>query len=347
MAVIFMDSFDHYTSTLTKWTTSSTTGFNSTAPAIAAVGRFGTNGLRCTSNFSAPHSPSNITKTLPSVYSTLILGAGFTWVKNNIATNIPDVIFNTLFNGTSQTYLQINESTSQLQVVRPNGTDNLNYFFTQSQPYYIEFKITCHSSAGSYEVRISETVVGSNSGVNTGNSSAINQVTLQASAGHTKDYDDFYVCDTSSLFNNNYLGDVRIEAIRPNGDGAHSEWDGSDGNSVNNYLLVDETAPNSDTDYVSTITPNDRDTYTMQDLVSTTGEIRAVQYILNARKDDAGFRSIRPIVRLGGVEYGGTSVSLGVGYSYFYEIVPINPSTGVTWTLADINDIEYGAELTG
>ena len=67
------------------------------------------------------------------------------------------------------------------------------------------------------------------------------------------------------------------------------------------YTLVDDAAPNT-TDYVSSATVGQRDTYGMQDLTAATGTIYGVQLNLAALKSDAGARSIKPLVLSGASE---------------------------------------------
>lgn len=213
--------------------------------------------------------------------------------------------------------------------------------------YYIEFKATINGTTGSYEVRVNGQGVGlSGSGVDT-------QVTANAYANvvvlfcptTSYHFTDIVIMDSSGSVNNNFLGDVRVEPTFPNGNGNSSQWDGSDGNSTDNYLLVDEATPNGDTDYITTATVNDVDTYGYGNVTPTTGSVYAVIPAPYARKDDAGTRSIATVVRHSGTDYIGTTQPLSTSYQYLPQIYETNPGTSAAWTIAEVNAAEFGAKL--
>ena len=88
-------------------------------------------------------------------------------------------------------------------------------------------------------------------------------------------FDDVYLVDTSAP-NGDFLGDVRVAYLAPNGNGASSQFVGSDLNSVDNYLLVDEVPANDDTDYVQSDVLNNIDTYALADLPANAGVVKSV-----------------------------------------------------------------------
>lgn len=67
----------------------------------------------------------------------------------------------------------------------------------------------------------------------------------------TLDYivDDLAINDSTGSFETGYPGAGEVIVLRPNGNGDNSGWVGSDGNSTDNYLLVDEVPPDA-VDYV-------------------------------------------------------------------------------------------------
>lgn len=67
----------------------------------------------------------------------------------------------------------------------------------------------------------------------------------------TLDYivDDLAINDNSGSFQNTWPGEGEVIVLRPNANGDNSGWVGSDADSTDNYLLVDEVPPSS-TDYV-------------------------------------------------------------------------------------------------
>src|SRR5688572_2169742 len=101
--------------------------------------------------------------------------------------------------------------------------------------------------------------------------------------------DDLAVNDTTGSFQNSWCGEGKVIALRPNGDGDNSQWTGSDGNSTDNYLLVDETPPDS-ADYVQSNTNNQIDDYNFEATPAALGAsdvINVVQVGVLAAVSDA------------------------------------------------------------
>ena len=84
-----------------------------------------------------------------------------------------------------------------------------------------------------------------------------------------------------------FLGDITVETLYPNGDGAANQWLGSDGNSTSNYLLVNETGAPVTTSYTGDSVSGHRDLYTLTDLVATTGTVVGVCHQAYAAASDA------------------------------------------------------------
>lgn len=87
-------------------------------------------------------------------------------------------------------------------------------------------------------------------------------------ADTTLDYyvDDLAINDTSDPGNGqemSWCGEGEVIVLRPNGNGDASDWGGSDGNSTDNYLLIDEVPPDS-ADYVEDNTLDQIDEWEME-----------------------------------------------------------------------------------
>lgn len=220
--------------------------------------------------------------------------------------------------------------------------------------YFIEFKVTFHDTTGIAVVRIDGTTMINLSATdtkNTANAYATGVYLGDTSGNHfpIDTIDDVYVLNgvdsgVAGAPNNDFLGDCRVEARLPSGNGNSSQMVGSDGNSVDNYLLVDEATPNSDTDYVESGTVGNKDTYTFQDLTPTSGTVYGVTAMPYARKTDAGVRTIKSIARLSGVETDGPEKTLATTYQYLDDIRESKPGGG-QWTIADFNSAEFGAKV--
>lgn len=339
MALLFCDSFDHYGSAeqLLKWT--GTLGNLATGPSASAV-RSGSQGYRV----SAQTGGQSVYKALGANYTTLICGFA---VKTNVLDG--STMFGFYDGGTNQIDLLMGTNLA----IRRNGTTLATGATVLSTGvfYYVELKVTFDNSAGSYELRINGVTELSASGIDTTGSANnfANRIALLNSANSTTahDFDDLYLCDTTgSAPNNTFLGDVRVEALFPNGNGNSSQFTGSDGDQIDNYLLVDDTtAPDEDSTYVADGTVTDKDTYAFTDPTPTTGTIFGVQLTHYSRKTDAGTRSLRSLARLSGTETdNGADQPLSTSYAFYTDMRETKPGGGA-WSVSDVASAEFGMKV--
>lgn len=213
--------------------------------------------------------------------------------------------------------------------------------------FTIEVQITMGASAAA-SVRINKQEVISVTGQDfTDGNTAIVQVVFDGSGAGTTDFqlDWVYLTDATGSYNTGFLGDVTAEYILPDGNGNSSAWVGSDADSTDNYLLVDED-PIADADYVDGATEGDIDLYTY---AATNGEefIIAVQPIPRMALPSGGSRFVRPVTRVSATNYtpiGSVPVpgaAAGVGTMFLEE----NPATTAAWTAAAVDGAEFGLEV--
>lgn len=341
MALRFMDSFNHYTSSadfLLKWTT------NSSSTISAGNGRFATGCLRFT-NFN-----QGATKSIDAQGTWII---GFS-LKLSALPSATVRLFKWMDAGSTQMEMKI-QSTGAIQVMR-NGTavtggTSVNTM-TAGVWYHIEWKTKFLDSisSGDCAVRVNGTewltVSAAQDTKATANTTADSfGFCADFNEARTIDVSDLYVLDGTGSSNNDYVGDCRVEALFPNGDGTYSQFTGSDGNSANNSLLVDETAPNGDTDYVESSTATQIDTYSMADLSSTPNNVRGTQTVLYARKTDAGTRQMAALMRIAATDYAGATHDLGSSFQMHMHCRDVSPNTGIAFTASEINAIEAGPKL--
>lgn len=219
--------------------------------------------------------------------------------------------------------------------------------------YYLEFYVTIDDSVGVAKLRINEvldaTLNFSGDTRNAGNATATSfrYLSLTTSGGPT-DMDDLYICDgtvgDSDQPNNDFLGDIRVEALFPTGAGAHADFTPSAGS---NWQNVDDAAPNGDTDYNSSATVNQIDTFVMGDLATTAGIVQGVELINYAKKTDAGSAVLAPVLRISSSDYVGSDDALGTGYTYQSDqTYDVSPATGLPFTIAEVNGTEPGYKKT-
>lgn len=170
-----------------------------------------------------------------------------------------------------------------------------------------------------------------------GSSSVIEFVRLYCSGGGGDAYWDDWVFGTGG-----WPGDIRMEPLTLNGDTATINWDGSDGDQVDNYALLDEQGPN-DNDYVESVTTGDQDKYTLEDFDITNKDPIAVILWVRAKKDEADTHQIKLILDDGTTEDIGSAIDLLTSYLYLHRIDETAPSGG-SWTDALLDALQVGIE---
>lgn len=334
MALRFIDSGGDYYSTAQigrKWPGGATTG----GSINAAGGRRGSNGLNMTN--ATYHKPLDAQGTWIVGLALLMDQAPFN------STCIPIALYDGV---TEQLSLRLEAVTAKLIVSR-NGTTLATSAagLTLDVFNYIEFKAVISDAAGSYEVRVNGVNVLSASSVdtkNTANATADNVRFSVAGTNGTNIADDIYICDGTGAANNNFLGDVRVDAKLPDGAGTHTDFTPSAGS---NFQCVDENPATDDTDYVQSTTVNHVDTYTFGDITHIPVAIFGVQVIMTARKDDAGVRSIAGKALSGGTMGTGATQALATTYTQYREIFENDPNTAAAWTKTALNAAEFGIEV--
>jgi hypothetical protein len=215
----------------------------------------------------------------------------------------------------------------------------------------VEMEIVFHGSAGTVTVKVADITVLTLTGLNTAPSGVAqaNRLHMRSrSSASVWQVDDLYINDdTGSAPDNTFYGEAFVvEGLSPAGNGNSSQWVGSDGNSTDNFQLVDDTG-NADTDYVASGTLNDVDTYAMGNLTNTTGTIIGTNHLMVARKDDVATRTIASTLRTNSTDYpSGTNKTMTGTYSVYTDRRTINPDTSLRFTITEINGIEAGQKVT-
>jgi hypothetical protein len=209
---------------------------------------------------------------------------------------------------------------------------------------FIEAKLTIADSGGTFEVRVNESVWVTFTGDTKQSSTQSTAVRIQIyGRGSDNAIDDLYICDGTGSTNNNYLGDVRVDTVRPIGAGNYAEL--SRQGSASNWDNVDDTIIDSDSSYNFSNTVGQRDTLDCGNLPSITGSIFGVQLNIAARKDDAGSRTLRSLTRVSSTDYEGASQNVGTDYRVYRQILEQNPNTAAAWTESQINTAEFGYKV--
>jgi hypothetical protein len=337
MALLFCDSFDHYNTSqiFSKWDTAD-------APsniAISGSGRNGGSGITAIGG-------ATVYKNFPAALSTVIVG--FAIKFGNVSDSLQFLYF--YDSTTTQLYVRFNADGS-LSVFNGSatllGTTAPSVLPTPTSVFnYVEVKVLHHASAGTVDIHVNGASVLALTGKatapsGTAQSTKVSISRVLPSANNSWVVDDFYICDTSGGTANTFLGDVRVECVFPDGAGTTANLTPSAGS---NYQNVDDNPGNDDTDYNSSSTVTDKDTFNYAALASTLGSVVAVAVNTRDRKDDAGTRTHSHLSRLSGTEDVGTAFSPTTSYSIHQTIFHSKPGGGA-WTITDVNNAEFGYKL--
>lgn len=216
---------------------------------------------------------------------------------------------------------------------------------------YVEVKATFSNTIGTVVVRVNGVQVLNLSGLDTIDSSSTGVTTLVLGAAVSVAttgavFDDVYIANAVGTVNNDFLGELTVEHLRPAADDT-AQWLGSDGNSTNNFDLVDEAGTYNGADYVASSTVGQRDLYTpTASARATTSPVLGVVVAAVAQKSDSGTRTVKLDVKEGS---GGTvrqSVELGLPTS-FGELLAVfeRKGDGSQFTIADVNNLRMGMEV--
>lgn len=328
MSLKYIDSFDHYaTGDLAKkgWT-----GAGS-ATIGASAGRRGGGALQLAAGASA-------TRSLGASVSILIVGAAMAFSANADS----DIL---LLKEGGTTHVQIClRSDGKLEAKR-NGTSlgvSANALASPTSFHYYEAKVTLDDTAGAVTVNVDGVPVITLTSQDTRNAGTgvVDTVVLSAT-GLTVTVDDLYIADTSGATNNDFLGDIRIDCIYPNGAGTYQDFTPSTGS--DHAAVIDEATPNG-TDYLTGGAAGTHDTATFTDL-SVTGTILGVQINNDVAKSSSGTCTVKNLIRSGGTNAYGGNADPAASYAYITSMHEIDPATSAAWTVAAVNAVEAGLEV--
>ena len=368
MALLFMDSFDHFTGVtipsgaggdvLDKWTWWITGNTNWDLSGIyVGTGRHGSSGLRFRVD-GAGFGGSIFVKSVTPGDNTIIVGLGvnsvspFSYIINSgtdPASSSSGCLLSVWSGSTAQCWVQLTQG-GVLQVYRgttpiPGAVTSIG--LSQNTWAFVEILLTIHNTAGVITIKIDGQTALNLTSQNTrnGTTNDYNSFRLggfNSGSNLVIDVDDLYVLDGSGAApRNTFLGDSRVDprfTMTPAG--ATSAWTPT-GASPNWECVNDTPTPNDDTDYNATATVGAVDTFTMQDAPVSGVTIYGVQHCLNMKKNDVGPCTVAPVIRHGGTDLPGTAVPMSTSYGYKLQIAP-EVAPGVAWTEANFNAAEFG-----
>jgi hypothetical protein len=211
--------------------------------------------------------------------------------------------------------------------------------------YYVEIKVLI-SNTGAVEVRVNGDAWIKETGVDTQYTSfsSANVFNVQSVAGAGTFYvDDVYIADTEGEINNDFLGDVRVKCLFPNGTGTSNTWHP---HTANNYTLVDDVTPDLNNTYIGDNTYHGApvallDTYAFDDLAGDDAidTILAIQTLFYHFLVNYNSRNGK-IYAIAGGETGSEFTTITTSWIYKYDIFE------GSWDASAINAAEFGVGYT-
>lgn len=217
-----------------------------------------------------------------------------------------------------------------------------------NQWQYVEVQATINASTGTVLVRVNGTTVINLTAQNTKGSTVSTNVgclvgsLMSSGTGAASLIDDLYVC---SGVGDSFYGDCRVDTLYPNGNGSTNAWTGSDGDSTNNYLLVDEVGAPDTSDYVASSTSGQQDLYTLTDLAISTQAIFAVQPTVYAAKTDATARQIQLLTRRNATTAQAAQTLDNLTIISPLNVLTTDPETSAAWTPTNVNALQAGVQV--
>lgn len=353
MALLYVDSFDHYDTAALAY--KGWTAGGSGAVISSGNGRNSTDSLRLV---SGSNGQCYVNRTLSPSGTTCILGFGYRRTGTFSASvplvaimdgSVPQVIIVETSSGTLAAY---RSNGSQTTVTPASGTllGASAAVIAGSTYYFIEIKVVIHNSTGTVDIKVDGSSVLSLSGQDTQATSNTQWAGLRFGNDYamgafsaTREYDDLHIADGSGGSNNDFLGDHRIVAkVASSGNGTNTDWSPSTGS--DHGALVDENPPNT-SDYNQSGTAGQRDTYNFA-AVGVSGTVKAVQTVNLLKADVAGVRYVGDSIRISSSNYDSSGTVVGSDWVYRCELHPTSPATATAWTTSEIDGAEFGVKVT-
>lgn len=312
-------------------------GASATGVAIqSAAGRSGGNSLRIT--VQASEATQNIGSNVGS------LNVAFGWNPSALASPGAAGVLQFLDAGTCQIEIKV-LADGTVQALRGSGGTLLG----ASSPgaiaagayQHVEVSVTISATVGTVDVWVNTTNhVLSLTGQNTKNTANSTVSGFEILGPWTATHD---FCDI--IWKDSRINDRRVECFVPTGAGSHTDWTPSTGA---NWQNVDEVPPNDDTDFNSSTTVGNIDSFAHGALTAAPLSIDAVIVQVRARNTTTGSGSVAPFLRSVTTDSPGTGVGLNTTYQDIaHGVYTTDPATSAAWAnAAAVNAAEIGYKKT-
>lgn len=159
--------------------------------------------------------------------------------------------------------------------------------------------------------------------------------------------DDIAINDTSGTEDNSWPGDGYTVLVPVVAQGDAADWNGSDGDKTDNFLLVDDVPADAETSYIFAGAPGAKDLYVPGAFALTEDAIQRVWVAGHVRKLFTFSQGVEFGIKQDGIEPWSAAqllptASYAVLRSTFWTT---NPVTNAAWTEDDLNELQVGIRI--
>lgn len=209
---------------------------------------------------------------------------------------------------------------------------------------HVEAKVFLSATVGTVEIRVEGITVLTVGPTRTTNNAGgailscqnVAQQSCQDGSGPVMYMKDYIIWDSTTGFNNDFMGACQVFKIIPDADVALN-WTPSAG--ATGFNLINEVTPDDDGSYISAPAPGIPAAYkcSLSDLPVTVTSVRGVMPIHRSRKTDGGDGNIQ-IGAISGVSTGlGADRPITTAYTYWWDIFDVDPATAAAWSRVSVN----------
>jgi hypothetical protein len=161
--------------------------------------------------------------------------------------------------------------------------------------------------------------------------------------------DDFRINDTTtgpgSYPNNTWMGDLRVDTLFAISNGPTIDFTPTP-NTNANYQNINNTGSTAlGSTYNSTSTAGNEDEFNFQTLTGVITEVIAVQIRGGYLETDSASHTMQQFLTILGTQYAGSTWTLASTMQFFSDLFAVNPNTGASWTVTEVNDLLAGYKM--
>jgi len=218
---------------------------------------------------------------------------------------------------------------------------------------FLEFRMKIGTTDGELEMRINQgpsqsatDILTTTADLLSGNSNTyIDKILMNQVARPESRFDDLHILAVDGSAPQTFLGDGRIYSLLPTADAAPNQWaPGTGPDHFDEVNSIGDDSYSHGTLEASLI--GNSEVFDMENLTDPTESIDFVSTRTLLGRIDAGSAEAQVFLRQGALDTNTLTLAPGSvkGHNGGYE--PLNPSTGLPWTFADINNLQSGVRVT-